>query len=93
MNQNELNHILKALNLVLMDANFEESYQVEDWPANYSLYRLRFISYLGTTINLNELIKIAPKIQEQTGYKINCLNISASIMPNDYTHFEISFNK
>ena len=91
MNQNELDQILKALTFVTMDAEFKECYKVE--PEYYSLHRLKFISYLGSNVNLNELVKVAPEIEQQTGYKINCLHISAAIKPNDYTYFEISFNK
>jgi hypothetical protein len=91
MNQTELNQILEALKYVVMDAEFKELYKVE--TEYFYIHRLKFISYLGSNINLNELVKVAPKIQEQTGYKINCLHISAAIKPNDYTYFEISFNK
>jgi len=91
MYQTELRQILEALKYVVMDADFQEVYKVE--TEYFDIHRIKFISYLGSNINLNELVKVAPVIEQQTGYKINCLHISAAIKPNDYTYFEISFNK
>jgi len=91
MNQTELNQILEALKYVTMGAEFEKCYEVEE--SYYDLNRLQFTAYLGASINLNELLKVAPEIQQKTGYKINCLHAATSHENRDITIIQISFNK